>query len=200
MVNSVGAWKLDHIQSVIPQDLKDEILRFQFELGVDSEKVIWNEIANGIFNCQSAYQALQRLYGTNPQTNRKWNWIWKAKFSNKLQHFMWLASQGRLTTNHLRKTRKIVHLAKFPLCSCAEETVIHTLRDCPAAVKVWRKLIPQDKLTTFLSMSEGIWMELNITNVKLPCPLLQSIPWCYVFIAGMWHIWKARNHFIFKGT
>lgn len=65
MWNSDGEWSFEHIQTVIPQDLKDEVLNFQFNREDEADEVIWNETANGLFNYQTAYKALSKLDATN---------------------------------------------------------------------------------------------------------------------------------------
>ncbi|KAL3838984.1 hypothetical protein ACJIZ3_023575 [Penstemon smallii] len=49
-------------------------------------------------------------------------------------------------------------------------------------------------------MDANYWIKRNITRERFDNIILPNIPWCTMFIAIVWAIWKSRNKFIFRNT
>lgn len=173
MVGENGEWLISNLQTHIPQVVLDKIMEFDIQLSDSDDLILWNETGSGTFTCQTAYRAIQEKYGVTQPVTKNWSWIWKSKFSNKLKHFLWLAQQGRLATNHLRKSRRLSETAACPRCNAEDETVTHTLRDCPYALQTWRKLLPADQLGKFLAIPEGNWLERNVSSESFTSTKIQ---------------------------
>ncbi|KAL6555875.1 hypothetical protein OROHE_007149 [Orobanche hederae] len=200
LIDQTGKWNLQELQTQLPLPVKQEILRFQITLNSVEDTPIWNESANGMFSCQSAYKTLKRHYSTGNTRPGRWTWLWKLKCSHKLKHFLWLAIQGRLVTNLLRHTRKISPSAHCPSCDCAQEFVLHLMRYYPQARQIWEDLLPPQALLGFDRIEDANWFRKNLLQGQANCDMLPNIPWFLIFTTATWNIWKTRNSKIFKNT
>ncbi|KAL6514025.1 hypothetical protein OROHE_019481 [Orobanche hederae] len=80
---------------------------------------------------------------------------------------MWLGNLGRLVTAHLLCSRNILDSGLCPRCVSEEETVVHTLRDCPEARKVWELCISPTQFLAFMSIPSDDWLKVNTTSANL---------------------------------
>lgn len=199
LFTDTGEWNFDHLLSVIPQEIKERIVESQIQLHEETEDLILqNESANGPFSCQSAYKALQRQSSLFSIPNSPVSWVWKSGYSNKLKHFLWLASQDKLATNLLRRTQNLTDSATCPDCAAPEEYVIHTLHDCPATRSIWKNLLRPAQLHRFISTPTQQWLEENSLRNSFISQELPQTEQKWVFVTGVWEIWKARNTWVFR--
>lgn len=63
-----------------------------------------------------------------------------SKFLKNIRHFLLLALQGALLTNLFRHRRHLTNDASCHRCGALEESILHTIRDCPYAARIWLKL------------------------------------------------------------
>lgn len=157
-----GTWNFQRLYTAIPTDLMKELQRSYFQLSHQKYQILWNETSHGRFSSQSPYRTLLKQYLTGTRYSRNWKWLWFSKLNNKLKHFVWLAAQERLATNSVRFHRKFAENANCSQCHCSEEDVIHILRHCPAARKVWKSLLSLSDLVIFDITDDADWIKQNI--------------------------------------
>lgn len=167
-------------------------------LSEEQDTLIWNGTTSGKFSCQSAYQILHEQNYPSQPLNKDWNYLWKSKLSNKMKHFLWLASRDRLLTIVHRHKRYMTNDPSCVQCNGSEETVLHLLRHCVTAKRIWEELIPQPDLRRFKEFSDRDWFRLNLQG-NFATNLNMVICWPAVFTTTFWALWKSRNAKIFKG-
>ncbi|CAH9077823.1 unnamed protein product [Cuscuta europaea] len=98
--------------------------------------------------------------------------------------------KNKLLTNVERKKRHIMEDASCPICHNAEETMIHTLRDCSFMAAVWREIGLQTN-----KMGEDIfnsfdWIYNQCHSFRGASSRSQQIS---TFAYTIWLIWKTRD-------
>ncbi|KAK2424386.1 TMV resistance protein N [Trifolium repens] len=94
----------------------------------------------------------------------------------------------KLPTNCTRVTRHISTDTSCYRCGAANETILHTLRDCPKAMQVWNNFdFPSH--THFHADDMYNWVKLNAVTDHGP-----------LFLICCWMICKSRNEESFKNT
>ncbi|CAN1810691.1 Putative ribonuclease H protein At1g65750 [Linum perenne] len=96
---------------------------------------VWGCESNGKFSINSAYDLITRP--VNPRPLVDWKRIWQWVGPNRVKHFLWLASHGKLLTNAERMRRHMAVNGDCHRCLGIEESVLHVIRDCPFARQVW---------------------------------------------------------------
>lgn len=193
-----GEWNLQSLSTYIPEVWRKKITGFRVVLREEKDLMLWSETANGVFSCQSAYRAFHRLYTPRPRLGHRIDWVWRLPYSQKLKFFIWLATQHKIASNKLRKIRKLTENANCGICDGVEESVLHILRDCSAARRIWLRLLNLNQWTVFKGLEDQQWLRQNLMRMEPICQKFQSIPWSMIFVAGIWEIWKARNARVFK--
>lgn len=85
-----------------------------------------------------------------------------------------------------------------PRCGAAEETTLHTFRDCPKSMEVWRQYASPTQLRTWRRIPLQNWMELNLqSRSRIPAC---NLPWDTVFAIICWYIWIGRDQHIFQNN
>src|SRR4051812_39374849 len=67
-------------------------------------------------------------------------------------------THGRLLSNLERWKRRLPGCTDYVRCNHASEHVLHTVRGCKWACKVWEHLIPLELLCNFFSIDFGAWV------------------------------------------
>jgi len=88
-------------------------------------------------------------------------WIWRVDTLPKTKHFFWLCNHGSVPMRQVIKARGINCNGICPLCSVHEETILHVLRDCPAARNFWLSIGVPQALNDFLSLDLMDWLKCN---------------------------------------
>jgi hypothetical protein len=119
----------------LPSHVVDQIAKIPFShFGDSSDKLIWQSSSNGDFSVRSAYNIAASCESDTPVL---WKGIWTLNVPPKLKLFAWTVAHGRLLTNASRYSR---HLCIDPYCSFYPgyaESMLHLLRDCSLARRVW---------------------------------------------------------------
>lgn len=84
-------------------DSRRQIENFHIQLEDREDYVIWNQSANGSFTCQLGERMSKHIFPH--RTGHGFGILNSATSSNNSS--VWLASQGKLATNNLRKKRKL---------------------------------------------------------------------------------------------
>uniref|UniRef100_A0A2C9UZM4 RNase H type-1 domain-containing protein n=1 Tax=Manihot esculenta TaxID=3983 RepID=A0A2C9UZM4_MANES len=66
--------------------------------------------------------------------------IWSLPTTQRIRLFLWEMAQWKLMCNKERKKRHLTTVNACPVCKCQIETVIHALRECSMAKKLWQEL------------------------------------------------------------
>jgi ribonuclease HI len=125
-----------------------------------------------------------------------WKSLWSWKGPHRIQTFMWMAAHERLLTNFRRSKWGVGASPTCSRCDGVNETTIHVLRDCPAAIQTWIRLVPSNQITNFFSSSNcSEWIFKNINHQPHG---IQNRKWKTIFMVACWHMWKWRNKTIFE--
>ncbi|KAL4296041.1 hypothetical protein GQ457_12G028380 [Hibiscus cannabinus] len=159
-----------------------------------SDRCIWRWTNHHGFELKSAYDRCSPLI--LEETDPIWNQIWTLQVPQRIRCFLWLASRQKLMTNLHRCRRTLSDDPYCPICQEAEESIIHTFRDCERLQQVWRYIIPSSLAASFFSNPIKVWLRQNLCSNIL---FRNSIPWKIVFAAILWQFWKCRNDVVFVG-
>ncbi|KAG8498883.1 hypothetical protein CXB51_005295 [Gossypium anomalum] len=96
--------------------------------------------STGSFSLKSAYEKVCK--DTFNVKDRIWELPWKFHGPHRIRFFIWLALKHRLLTNSERLRRGFGSSSACSLCGHDYEDVVHILKDCIAARRIWDKLIP----------------------------------------------------------
>lgn len=98
------------------------------------------------------------------------------------------------------KTNVIRHqmFGADPWCGCCNnvpENVMHVLRDCPCAMRVWNFFVQGHDRCRFYTLQREEWINANLGGEFL-CP--QTENWAMLWGVIVWVLWKWRNASIFS--
>ncbi|CAN0830454.1 Putative ribonuclease H protein At1g65750 [Linum grandiflorum] len=154
--DDAGKWNVSFLNENMSANVVEQVLGMtppSAELGND--KLVRGLEPNGMFSIQSAYILIKQL--NDVDTGKLWRKVWTWQGPNKICHFLWLASHGRLLTNVERRRRHLTNNAACAICGNHEESVDHILRKCPFAATVWRDFIPTSHQQEFFSQNFENW-------------------------------------------
>lgn len=83
---------------------------------------------------------------------------------------------------------------KCYICNNQTESVLHILRDCPAARSVWKKVGGPASLPFFFRDNLKQWMMANLNVYEVE----GNLNWATYFSVTLWWIWRWRNRFVFN--
>ena len=93
------------------------------------DRLIWAASSNGEFNLPSAYNLA--IKPPDPSNTFNGKWIWKMKVLPKIQSFVWMCYHNSIATHDCLAKRGILVNLTCPCCFQADESIIHSLQDCP---------------------------------------------------------------------
>ncbi|CAA7036500.1 unnamed protein product [Microthlaspi erraticum] len=114
--------------------------------------------------------------------------IWTVVVPERVRLFLWLVAHQVIMTNVERKRRHIGDSDVCVVCKGDFETIIHTLRDCPAMAGIWERIVPQRKRQAFFDKSLLVWLYDNL----LAREVVANVPWATTFAMAVWWGWKWR--------
>jgi hypothetical protein len=188
VVTETGSWNYEELERLLPANLIMKLVaRMPPTADVGPDVPLWPGEKMGNFSVASAYQLLTG--GNLPDSEKKWNKVWRLDTLERIRVFMWQVLHDRIQTNWRTAKWNLTE----PYCShCGqmEETTLHVLRDCPIAVEVWKHLLKEDDRGSFFICTFQQWVELNLsTNMGIQSDLSWDATWattCY------W-LWRWRN-------
>nr|GMD20609.1 uncharacterized protein LOC109153341 [Ipomoea batatas] len=127
--------------------------------------------------CQSSHEK-KTSNGIQPA----WGKIWKLGVTPKIRNLLWRCAKDILPVRTNLRKRRMNVTAECPLCSSAEETIIHIFLECPAVSPVW---IAAGINTGPTATCFAGWLESWLTNSN------DRITQKMADI--LWFIWCARN-------
>lgn len=129
-------WKRETFAEYLPISVLKSIQAYKL---IDDESCndafFWNKAASGCFSIKSAIKLMHDP--TLDEEHPDWKVIWAAKAQNRIKFFLWLALHNRLMCNEVRVARHLSNDMNCPLCHHHPESLLHALRDCLHARKLW---------------------------------------------------------------
>ncbi|CAN1137716.1 Putative ribonuclease H protein At1g65750 [Linum perenne] len=164
-----GNWDWGFLASYLPHQAVMQVAGMQPPIaGNDDDDMIWGPDPKGTFSLKSAYEVLAAAGSDNNANQKLWNLIWRWKGPNRVRFFLWLVAHNRILTNAERRRRHLSATDTCDRCNMGSEDVLHVLRDCNFAVKIWRGILPHSQLQSFFSGSLHDWLfkTLNSTTLR----------------------------------
>ncbi|CAN1188123.1 Putative ribonuclease H protein At1g65750, partial [Linum perenne] len=156
-----GSWDLPKLREVLPENVVWQVYGISLpreELGEDM--MVWGLEPDGRFSVKSAYNMLLEL--NSEEGSSGWARVWNWEGPNKVKHFLWLATHGKLMTNVERAKRRFTQDTTCEHCNNQYEDTAHVMRNCEFARNVWRAVLPE-----VISAEQGIWDFDRWWNVNL---------------------------------
>ncbi|KAL4295600.1 hypothetical protein GQ457_12G010160 [Hibiscus cannabinus] len=195
LIDSSGNWDRDKLCATFHPEVVPHILGVKCPDSTDiPDQVIWRWTSKGNFEVRSAYSNLAS--GSWDPNHVLWKLIWRMAVPQRLRVFLWVVSRRKLMTNLERCNRHISYSSLCPLCSGADESIIHVLRDCRAASEVWELILPSTLSLSFAQPDLLTWIENNLRSGMIHTEW--DIPWSFIFVSTIWQLWKSRNDFVFN--
>lgn len=96
-------------------------------------------------------------------------------------------------TNSERYRRHLCNTNLCQVCKSGVESILHTLRDCPAIAGVWNRLLPSRRRHLFFDQSLFEWVYGNLGDDTT----IYDSTWGTVFGMVVWWAWKWRCDNVF---
>ncbi|CAA7041734.1 unnamed protein product [Microthlaspi erraticum] len=152
------------------------------------DRVAWKGSADGQFSVASAYTLLTHSETPRPDMNIFFRRVWSVKVPERVRVFIWLVSHQVIMTNVERKRRHLCDSDVCVVCKGDFETIIHALRDCPAALGIWNRIVPPRMRSDFFSRTLMGWLYETLKDGLV----VDGVPWATTFAMGLWWNWKWR--------
>ena len=185
-------WRWDSFSNLLPVDV---IKRIEAHKLIENPEVgdlrYWKGSTSGKFSIKHAISLMRE---DPPRDNPKWDLIWRVPAQQRIRTFLWLTLHDRILCNANRAKR---HLTDDPRCHrCVldeDETMLHLLRDCPAARVIWEAIGGPPHLPSFFTGSLEHWIIQNIQAIGHIYPA----DWASWFCTTLWWNWRWRNGFTY---
>uniref|UniRef100_A0A6N2N1I9 Reverse transcriptase zinc-binding domain-containing protein n=1 Tax=Salix viminalis TaxID=40686 RepID=A0A6N2N1I9_SALVM len=165
MVDRSGNWKWEEFAHLLPmQTLMGIVGYIPPRQDADADSMIWKQTSDGKFTVKTAYLAGEE--GDNVHRDPVWKIIWKWKGLERIKVFLWTVAHNAVMTNELRWRRRITDNRYCCYCGNAVENLIHVLRDCPKARRVWEGFVGIEERELFFSQNQYTWIISNLTSRK----------------------------------
>ena len=93
--------------------------------------------------------------------------------------FLWFVSRNSIPTRVMLGSRGFNLCLTCEVCGNSDESIIHALRDCPGAKRVWTELGIQCTNQKFYDLPLPEWLKSNCCSVQIFC--WPHIPWKMLF-------------------
>ncbi|GMJ02217.1 hypothetical protein like AT4G29090 [Hibiscus trionum] len=197
LVDENGTWNFPLLSSIFPPDIIAHIKGIKCPDLLDcTDTCVWRWSTSQKFSISSAYKHLQEpAWDTESPV---WKLFWQCPVPQRVRIFCWLVFRQKLLTNTVRCQRRLTDDSSCPLCAHPQETNCHTLRDCPAATEVWKRVIPAALRDTFFTMTAATWLCNNLSSRLIDTQTM--VQWPVLFASTLWQIWKNRNDVVFNNA
>lgn len=203
MVNEEGGWSWDIFARNLPANVLSRIAAIRppsNEASIDILALRWS--SGGLFPVAKTHEQLAKQSWNNK--NPKWALIWGGSFSQRIKQFLWLLANDKIQTNAVRHHWGMTTDEFCTICGQTRESNLRAMRDCWAAVVLWKSLVPSQSQNWFFSLSLDKWLQENLSNSEgilveeaegggafLPCVVgsCGKIGIHLCFIQTMWELW-----------
>jgi len=114
--------------------------------------------------------------------------VWRVLVPERVRVFLWLVVHQVIMTNTERQRRHLCDTAICQVCKSGDETILHILRDCPAMMGIWNRIVPPTLQRPFYTQTLLEWIYGNVGSPVVR----EGIPWGTVFSMAVWWAWKWR--------
>ncbi|XP_019094473.1 PREDICTED: uncharacterized protein LOC109129898 [Camelina sativa] len=192
-IGGVG-WDIPRLSQLLPLNVLQRLYSVVIS-GVAGfqDALSWQGTPNGEFTVRSAYSLLTRSDEARPSMANFFACVWGVVAPERVRVFLWQVSHQVIMTNVERVRRHMGDSVVCKVCSGAEESILHVLRDCPAISGIWRRLVPQRKQPEFFDQSLLPWLFRNL-RVGLNS---RNGHWSTLFSMTVWWAWKWRCSDVF---
>ncbi|MBA0636111.1 hypothetical protein Godav_025449 [Gossypium davidsonii] len=184
-------WNKERIKELFGSTIGDQVCNLPIIANGLKDSMVWFHNLHGFYTSKLAYSwlLLQKL-GFGPH-RFYWKAIWKMKNLPKIRVFCWRVGHDILPTYANISTIRKNFNKVYPQCGKEEETLIHTLNDCPKA----RAILPFGGLDNKLLERDYSccidWIEDIIRTLDMKAVV--------DFFTILWNSWNNMNNFIFRG-
>lgn len=187
-------WQWDRLRGELPTEIIDKLEMYVLTPeATEEDEIYWTGEESGKFTVNSAYTMTNT--GTTSMQDKGWDNIWKLRVANRIRVFIWLARHERILCNGEKNRRHLSDNPNCPSCTNAFEDTNHTIRGCPEARDIWKKLVCNKEYQRLESMSLNEWFDTN-TGGKVNTSFGKN--WPEVFAITTWWIWRWRNDLVFN--
>lgn len=142
------------------------------------DKIVWERTMEGVYSSKAGYKWIIQEHGGSNHTF-VWSEIWKLKCPEKIKCLLWSEWHNSTPTLQMLHHRGVT--PSSPRCGICEETFNHAVRDCNISREMWKTLGFRDH-TFFAPRNSHDWICLGLDS-----------PTSFLFLAGIWGAWCARN-------
>ncbi|KAF7814031.1 cytochrome P450 71A1-like [Senna tora] len=186
-------WQLEGISNICPQNVIREIESIPLPLFSQlSDALTWKSSPNGKYSAKSGYYFLNSSQVCS-QLVFPWKDVWRLKCAESIRFFIWIICNTALPTNSLRAQRGMSASSICRRCNYSEETIVHCLRDCPAAKATWLHFGFGSTLN-FFNYDLNSWI-LSFTGLRRNDHRLDDVK----FLCIIYGSWKHRNTCVIDG-
>ena len=149
LINSdLGVQKQDMVHQLFLPHESSVVLGIPLSKINPSGHIVWAHTPFGLFSTCSAYKlhlssiSAGLANSSNPSPQKQfWKGIWQLHIPNKINHFIWKASNNALPTMSNLFHWQITSLATCELCKACPEDSLHTLWLCKEVESAWSLFI-----------------------------------------------------------
>lgn len=129
--------------------------------------------------------------------SKDWQLIWHWKGPHRIRVFLWFLMHGKIKTKDELFRRHIHNYSICDICGYDTENILHALRDCISAKRIWSSLSPINIKADFLSNNLRGWLLNNLAGGKR-FEMIEN--WSLIFGVTVWKIWYWRNQLLFANV
>lgn len=159
------------------------------------DRLSWREAKDGRFSVRSAYAFLIKDIVPRPNMEDLYKRVWRVMAPERVRVFLWLVTLQVIMTNMERQRRHLSDNGICQLCKGGDESILHALRDCPAAEGLWKKIVNPSRQQRFFNQTLFEWLYENLANVSA-----NGDQWPSLFALTVWWCWKWRCGYVFGDT
>lgn len=156
-----GGWDFVTLANKLPHDvllmLHAMVLR---DDGDAMDKIVWRDSLLGQMTVKGAYRRLRS--SLHDQKDVIWPLVWKVRVPQSYRVFLWRIVHGRIMTNEYRARLGMTDCGVCSLCVEGSESILHVLRDCPYAKRVWQSFMSSAAWLDFSTKDLWTWLLANL--------------------------------------
>lgn len=142
----------------------------------------WGGSPDGEFSVRSAYAFLSQNHILRPNMGSFFHRIWRIVAPKRVRVFFWLVGNQVIMTNEERMRRHLRVSDVCEVCHGGVESILHILRDCPAMLGIWARIVPTRLKQAFFNKSLLEWVYENLGSEVS----VDGIAWPTIFALAVW--------------
>ncbi|XP_013673701.1 uncharacterized protein LOC106378058 [Brassica napus] len=138
------SWNLEILNAVITAEDIPRVTSLRVSRTGRYDSYSWDFTKSGVYSVRSGYKIAHELHSaaspnvvTEPSTTELKKAIWKLKAPRKLKHFLWQVITGYLAMAKQLKERHCANESICVRCGDENESINHTMFECPPALQCW---------------------------------------------------------------